>query len=88
MQKLLPGTLTIIDPDKAFNVTVTADPAEGGTPSADPASGKYDTKVTLSPNPAEGWQFKEWQIVSGINEITDNEFTIGTADVKIRAIYE
>ena len=69
-----------------YTVTVTDD--GNGTASADPTSGNISQEVTLTASPKPGYQFKEWQVVAGDVTITDNKFTIGTADVEIKAVFE
>ena len=69
-----------------YTVTVTND--GNGAASADPASGATGTVVTLTATPNEGYQFKEWQVVSGGVTIADNKFTIGTENVEVKAIFE
>lgn len=54
----------------AYTVTVTND--GNGTGTATPASGVTGTKVTLAAAPAEGYLFKEWQVVSGGVTVADN----------------
>ena len=44
--------------------------------------------MTLNATPAEGYAFKEWQVVSGSVTVKDNKFTIGTANVEIKAVFE
>ncbi len=69
-----------------YTVTVTND--GHGTGSAAPVSGAEGTEVTLNATPAEGYAFKEWQVVSGSVTVKDNKFTIGTANVEIKAVFE
>ncbi len=69
-----------------YTVTVTND--GHGTASADVASGAEGTEVTLTATPSEGYRFKEWLVVSGAVTVTDNKFTIGTANVEVKAIFE
>ena len=69
-----------------YTVTVTND--GHGTGSAAPVSGAEGTEVTLNATPAEGYAFKEWQVVSGGVTVKDNKFTIGTANVEIKAVFE
>lgn len=68
------------------SVTVTSD--GNGTASANPESAQTGDNVTLTAEPVEGYQFKEWQVISGDVTIEDNSFTMGTADVEIKAIFE
>ena len=69
-----------------YTVTVTND--GNGTASADAASGEKGTVVTLTAVPNDGYVFKEWQVVSGGVTVADNKFTIGEADVEVKAIFE
>ncbi|MCR5327687.1 MAG: DUF6273 domain-containing protein [Saccharofermentans sp.] len=69
-----------------YTVTVTND--GNGTATADVSSGAEGTEVTLTATPNTGYQFKEWQVVSGGVTITDNKFTIGTSDVTVKAVFE
>ena len=69
-----------------YTVTVTDD--GNGTASANPASGAECTEVSLTATPNEGYQFKEWQVLSGDVIVTDDTFTIGTANVEIKAVFE
>jgi len=68
--------------------TVTVQNDGNGTASADVTSGPEGTKVTLTATPSTGYQFKEWQVVSGGVTVTDNKFTIGTSDVTVKAVFE
>ena len=74
------------EPVKNYTVTVTTD--GNGTASADPASGRTGTEVTLTAVPDEGYEFSEWQVVSGGVSIVNDSFTIGNSDVEIRAIFQ
>ena len=69
-----------------YDVTVSND--GNGTASASIGSGVVGTNVTLTTAPKAGYQFKEWKVVSGGVTVTDNKFTIGTADVQVTAIFE
>ena len=69
-----------------YTVTVTND--GHGTGSATPASGVSGTEVVLAATAAEGYKFKEWQVVSGGVTIAENKFAIGTANVEIKAVFE
>lgn len=69
-----------------YAVTVTND--GNGSASAAPAGGAEGTEVTLSAAPNDGYRFKEWQVISGGITVTDNKFTIGTANVEVKAIFE
>ena len=68
--------------------TVTVQNDGNGTATADVTSGPEGTEVTLTATPSSGYQFKEWQVVSGGVTVTDNKFTIGTSDVTVKAVFE
>ena len=72
--------------DKIYDVTVSND--TNGTGSATPASGISGTEVTLSATANPGYQFKEWQVVSGGVTVANNKFNIGTSDVEVKAVFE
>ena len=64
-----------------------------GTASADVTSGLQGNLVTLTAVPETGYMFKEWQVVSGgvtLANVNDavTTFSIGTANVSVRAIFE
>lgn len=69
-----------------YTVTVTND--GNGTASANITSGTEGTEVTLTATPNDGYQFKEWQVLSGGVSIVDNKFIIGTANVEIKVVFE
>ncbi len=69
-----------------YAVTVTADPAEGGSVSG---AGSY-TKgqaVTLTATPAEGWQFKAWASAD-VTVAADGTFTMPAKAVSVKATFE
>ena len=74
--------------ERVYTVTVAPAASGSGTAAANPASGTAGTEVTLTATPAEGWQFKEWQVVSGGVTVTDNKFILGTSDAEIKAVFE
>ncbi len=74
--------------ETVYTVTVTVNDEQMGTASADPASGRTGTEVALTAEAKEGWMFKEWKVISGGVEISDNRFVIGTANVEIQAVFE
>ncbi len=74
--------------EKLYTVEVEA---QGhGSASGNLTEGVTGTEVTLTATPETGYHLKEWQIVRGLGEdaITDNKFIIGTADIKVKAIFE
>jgi len=72
---------------KEYTVTVTTN-GYMGKAGASPASGVPGTQVTLTATPESGYRFKEWQVVSGGVTVTGNQFTIGTENVEIQAVFE
>ena len=70
--------------DHTVNVTTDGN----GTASASPASGPKGTEIVLTAKPNTGYKFKKWEVVNGGVTITDNKFTIKTANVKIKAVFE
>ncbi len=66
-------------------VTVTND--GHGTATADPTSGLPETLVKLTAAPAEGYVFDHWEVISGGVTVTNDQFTIGTANVEIQACF-
>lgn len=73
-------------PEPTYPVTVTADPAEGGTVTG---AGAYEesTTVTLSATPNTGYRFVEWQVVSDNVSIENNQFTMPAEAVEIKAVF-
>ena len=69
-----------------FIVTVTS--GGNGTASASPAKAAAGTEITLTTTPNEGYQFKEWQVISGNVTIKDNKFTMPDSDVEVKAVFE
>ena len=74
-----------------YKVTVTDD--GNGTGKAEPSSGPNGTEVTLTATPNRGYEFREWQVVSGEVHIADRTsasttFRIGSSDVVVKANFE
>lgn len=69
-----------------YLVTVTA--GANGRASADKVYGKTGEVVTLTAQPYTGYRLKEWRVVSGGVTVENNQFTIGSEDVEIKAIFE
>lgn len=81
------ATLTVTDaPVTTYTVTVTTD--GNGTALANVTSAAFGTKITLTATAKEGYQFKEWQVVSGGVYIKDNTFTMPANDVSVKAVFE
>ncbi len=69
-----------------YAITVQTD--GHGTASASLASAAQGTEITLSANPNSGYQFKEWQVVSGSVTIDNNKFTMPSWNVAVKAVFE
>ncbi len=68
--------------------TITILSGTGGRASASAASAAAGTEVTLTAVPDSGYQFREWQVLSGGVTVTEGKFTVGSADVELRAVFE
>lgn len=79
-------TAAVIRPVGERSVTVTDD--GNGTASASPEKGAAGTLVTLTATPKTGYQFKDWEVISGGVTIENDQFEIGTADVEVKALFE
>ena len=69
-----------------FTITVKTD--GNGTASASHAKAVVGTEITLTAKPNTGYHFKEWQVMSGGVTIKDNKFTMPSANVEVKAIFE
>ena len=69
-----------------FTITVTS--GGNGTASASPAKAAAGTEITLTATPDKGYHFKEWQVISGGVTIKDDKFTMPSANVEVKAIFE
>lgn len=89
--------LLIVDPYvKVTNGFKTSDPTGlgifittdgNGTAKSSVNSGNTDDDVKLTATPNAGYQFKEWQVISGGVTIVNNVFTLGSESVEIKAIF-
>ena len=68
--------------------TITVTTAGGGTASASSTSATAGTEITLTATPNTGYHFKEWQVISGGVTIKDDKFTMPSANVEVKAIFE
>ena len=69
-----------------YTVTVTNDGNGIGT--ATPSTAAAGTEITLTVMPSEEYHFKEWQVISGGVTIKDDKFTMPSANVEVKAIFE
>lgn len=79
---------TFINANVIFGYGVNVESDGNGTASADVERTAAGEKVTLTATPNSGYQFKEWQVVSGGMIISDNSFEMPASDVKIKAVFE
>ena len=68
--------------------TITVITDGNGTASASPDKAVAGTEITLTATPANGYHFKEWQVISGGVTIKDDKFTMPSANVEVKAIFE
>ena len=85
------------EPRVAWKYTLTLLDDGNGTASGDMTEFCYCLYPTLTATPNDGYEFKEWQVISGnVNISNDNKVHIGTepdgdnpvTDVRIKAIFE
>ena len=69
-----------------FTITVKTD--GNGTASASHAKAVVGTEIRLTATPNKGYHFKEWQVISGGVTIKDDKFTMPSANVEVKAIFE
>ena len=69
-----------------FTITVKTD--GNGTASASHVKAVVGTEITLTATPNKGYHFKEWQVISGGVTIKDDKFTMPSANVEVKAIFE
>ena len=69
-----------------FTITVKTD--GNGTASASHVKAVAGTEITLTATPNKGYHFREWQVISGGMTIRDDKFTMPSANVEVKAIFE
>ena len=68
--------------------TITVKTEGNGTASASPDKAVAGTEIRLTATPNTGYHFKEWQVISGGVTIKDDKFTMPSANVEVKAIFE
>ena len=68
--------------------TVTVENDGNGFASAAPVFALAGEEITLTVTPVNGYQFKEWQFVSGEVTIKNNKFIMPACDVSVKAVFE
>ena len=69
-----------------YTVTVSND--GNGTGTATPSAAEALTEITLTATPANGYHFKQWQVISGGVTIKDDKFLMPDSNVEVKAIFE
>ena len=69
-----------------FTITVKTD--GNGTASASPDKAVAGTEIRLTATPNTGYYLKEWKVISGGVTIKDDKFTMPSANVEVKAIFE
>ena len=83
--KELSITITKAAPTE-YTVTVTS--GGNGTASASPANAVAGAEITLTATPDKGYHLKEWEVISGNVTIKDDKFTMPSANVEVKAVFE
>lgn len=74
---------------KEYKITID-DAIENGTASATPSVAVMGTSITLTQEPAIGYQFKSWNVTKEGGEtitVTNNQFTMPASDVTVSATF-
>ena len=69
-----------------YTVTVSNDGT--GTGTATPSTAVVGTEIRLTATPKTGYHLKEWEVISGNVTIKDDKFTMLSANVEVKAIFE
>lgn len=77
-------TVKVVFKAKLYTVTVEA---EGNGRARSYYEGTEGTEITLDYVVPDGFELKEWVVIEGDVTIVDDKFTIGTSDVKIKAVF-
>ena len=86
-------TIRAVYTQNTYNLTVQASPAAGGNPTAGSGTVAQGSTTEIRANPATGYTFSRWEIVSGTGSSIANvnaantTFTMGTSNTTIRAVY-
>ncbi|WP_313509657.1 InlB B-repeat-containing protein [Enterococcus sp.] len=86
-------TIRAVYTQNTYNLTVQASPAAGGNPTAGSGTVAQGSTTEIRANPATGYTFSRWEIVSGTGSSIANvnaantTFTMGSSNTTIRAVY-
>lgn len=71
---------------KKYNVYILTD--DNGTATVSASSATAGTTIRLIATPNYGYHFKEWQVVSGNAEISNNMFIMPAGNVTVKPVFE
>ena len=71
---------------KKYNVYIITDDNGAATVSASSATAGTTIQLTATPN--NGYHFKEWQVVSGNAEVSNNTFIMPAGNVTVKPVFE
>ena len=71
---------------KKYNVYIITD--DNGTATVSASSTTAGTTIQLTATPNNGYHFKEWQVVSGNAEVSDNTFIMPAGNVTVKPVFE
>lgn len=71
---------------KKYNVYIITD--DNGTATVSASSATAGTTIRLTATPNNGYHFKEWQVVSGNAEVSDNTFIMPAGNVTVKPVFE
>lgn len=71
---------------KKYNVYIITD--DNGTATISASSATAGTTIQLTVTPNNGYHFKEWQVVSGNAEVSNNTFIMPAGNVTVKPVFE
>jgi len=86
-------TIRAVYTQNTYSLTMQASPAAGGNPTAVSGTVAQGSTTEIRANPATGYTFSRWEIVSGTGSSIANvnaantTFTMGSSNTTIRAVY-
>ena len=77
-----------VNPVPATTYTITVQNDGNGTASASKSSATTGDIITLTAIANDGYMFKKWDVISGGVPVMGSEFTMGTSNVIVKALFE
>ncbi len=71
---------------KKYNVYIITD--DNGTATVSASSATAGTTIQLTATPNNGYHFKEWQVVSGNAEVSNDTFIMPAGNVTVKPVFE